>query len=291
MDEQCELASSDSSPSTIPISAHILSRHRLFELDEPLAGQITHLAFVREIILRARTVEHGDPPVRHVERLPEHRAERRDPGSAGDEEKVFSVRLGGEGELAEWAFDVNERTGIERQMRARRPFVIQSDEQFQIPVPLSVGRSRGQRIRLALLTPVCRDEDGLAGKVGEGFSLQIDPKDPRSRSGREYFADRQREKHGAFMLSHSNGGFVLALITMPMTRRARGAVLRLVRRRRAATGIGLVLVAPAAWVEFSGGDFAWWMQGLALIGGAIGIALLWTGLAGLGPDWIDENRS
>lgn len=91
------------------------------------------------------------------------------------------------------------------------------------------------------------------------------------------------------MLSHSNGGFVLALITMPMTRRARGAVLRLVRRRRAATGIGLVLIAPAAWVEFSGGDFAWWMQGLALIGGAIGIALLWTGLAGLGPDWIDEK--
>lgn len=91
------------------------------------------------------------------------------------------------------------------------------------------------------------------------------------------------------MLSHSNEGSAVAPITMPMTRRARGALLRLVRRRRLSTAVGLVLAAPAAWVEFSGGDFAWWVQGLALIGGATGIALLWAGLAGLGPDWIDEG--
>jgi hypothetical protein len=74
---------------------------------------------------------------------------------------------------------------------------------------------------------------------------------------------------------------------MPVTRRARGALLRLVRRRRLSAIVGLALALPAAWVEFSGGDFPAWAQGLALIGGATGIALLWTGIAGLGPDWID----
>jgi hypothetical protein len=76
---------------------------------------------------------------------------------------------------------------------------------------------------------------------------------------------------------------------MSLTRRTRGALLRLVRRRRLSAVLGLALAAPAAWVEFSGGGFAWWVQGLALVGGATGIALLWTGLAGLGPDWIDEE--
>jgi hypothetical protein len=74
---------------------------------------------------------------------------------------------------------------------------------------------------------------------------------------------------------------------MSFTRRARGAVLRLVRRRLLSTIVGLLLAAPAAWVEFSDGNFAWWVRGMALVGGATGLALLWSGLAGLGPDWID----
>jgi hypothetical protein len=75
-----------------------------------------------------------------------------------------------------------------------------------------------------------------------------------------------------------------------MTRRARGALLRLVRRRRLSAVLGLLLTVPAGWVEFSGGDFPWWVSGLALIGGATGIALIWTGLVGLGPDWIDDEN-
>jgi hypothetical protein len=52
--------------------------------------------------------------------------------------------------------------------------------------------------------------------------------------------------------------------------------------------VGAALAGPAAWVEFSGGHFEWWMQGLALIGGGVGIALLWTGIVGVPPDWIDD---
>jgi hypothetical protein len=71
-------------------------------------------------------------------------------------------------------------------------------------------------------------------------------------------------------------------------RRARGALLRLVRRRALAMTVGLTLAAPAVWVEFNG-RYAWWMTGLALVCGATGIALFWTGLTGPSPDWVDEG--
>ena len=74
---------------------------------------------------------------------------------------------------------------------------------------------------------------------------------------------------------------------MAFTRRARGAILRLVRHRRLSLIVGFLLTGAAGWVEFSGYSFPWWAQGLALIGGATGIALLYTGIVGVGPDWID----
>jgi hypothetical protein len=75
-----------------------------------------------------------------------------------------------------------------------------------------------------------------------------------------------------------------------MLRRLRGVVLRLVRRRAAAILIGLALVVPAAWIEFSGRVDAWWVDGLALVVGATGLAIFWTGLTGVSPDWIDDDQ-
>ena len=72
-------------------------------------------------------------------------------------------------------------------------------------------------------------------------------------------------------------------------RRARGALLRLVRRRTVAIIIGLVLALPAAWMEFSGRYDAWWIEGVSLVVGATGVAILWTGLMGLSPDWVDDD--
>ena len=72
-------------------------------------------------------------------------------------------------------------------------------------------------------------------------------------------------------------------------RRVRGVLLRLVRRRRLAIAVGVTLAAPAAWLEFGGGSGVWWLDGLSLVVGATGVALLWTGLTGPRPDWIDES--
>ncbi len=70
-------------------------------------------------------------------------------------------------------------------------------------------------------------------------------------------------------------------------RRARGAILRLVRRRQLAMAVGLALAVPSAWIEWSGRFDAWWVEGVCLVVGATGIALFWTGLVGAAPDWID----
>jgi hypothetical protein len=70
-------------------------------------------------------------------------------------------------------------------------------------------------------------------------------------------------------------------------RRARGLLLRLVRTRALAIAIGLALAIPAVWVEFFSRYEAWWMDGLALVAGATGVALSWAGVTGARPDWVD----
>jgi hypothetical protein len=73
-------------------------------------------------------------------------------------------------------------------------------------------------------------------------------------------------------------------------RRARGALLRLVRRRVLAVVVGVAVAGPAAWLELSGRYDAWWIDGVSLILVATGLALIWTGVFGSTPDWIDPNR-
>jgi hypothetical protein len=72
-------------------------------------------------------------------------------------------------------------------------------------------------------------------------------------------------------------------------RRARGAILRIVRRRPLALAVGAALAAPAAWLQLRGGSGMWWLDGLGLLLGATGAALLWTGLTGPRPDWVEGN--
>jgi hypothetical protein len=74
-----------------------------------------------------------------------------------------------------------------------------------------------------------------------------------------------------------------------MLRRGRGLLLRFVRRRAFAVVTGLLLILPAAWMEFGNAGDAWWISGAALVLGATGIALLWTGIAGVRPDYVDSD--
>jgi len=71
------------------------------------------------------------------------------------------------------------------------------------------------------------------------------------------------------------------------SRRVRGALLRFARNRPAAIAVGLLLVIPSAWIELSGRASSWWMDGVALVAGATGVALVWTALTGTRPDWLE----
>jgi len=71
------------------------------------------------------------------------------------------------------------------------------------------------------------------------------------------------------------------------SRRVRGALLRFARNRPAAIAVGLLLVIPSAWIELSGRASSWWMDGVALVAGATGAALVWTALTGTKPDWLE----
>jgi len=73
-----------------------------------------------------------------------------------------------------------------------------------------------------------------------------------------------------------------------MLKRIRGFLLRLVLKRRAAIVLGLLLIAPSAWLLAE--DFAWesaLTDGLGLVVGATGVALLVAGLGGRRPDWVE----
>ncbi len=74
-------------------------------------------------------------------------------------------------------------------------------------------------------------------------------------------------------------------------RHARGALLRFAFSRRHALAAGLVLSGPAGWLTIA--DYAWesWMSdGLALVLGATGVALMVIAVGGRRPDWIDPGR-
>jgi hypothetical protein len=73
-------------------------------------------------------------------------------------------------------------------------------------------------------------------------------------------------------------------------RRTRGVLLRVALSRKPALVVGLVLLTPAAVIAV--GDYRWesWLtDGLGLIGGATGAALVLTGISGRRADWIDPD--
>ena len=71
-------------------------------------------------------------------------------------------------------------------------------------------------------------------------------------------------------------------------KRLRGWLLRLALKRPVAIGLGLGLLVPAVWLMVQ--DLRWETpvtDGLSLILGATGAALLLAGIGGRRPDWLE----
>ena len=76
---------------------------------------------------------------------------------------------------------------------------------------------------------------------------------------------------------------------MALGRRVRGMLLRLVRHRGRSALFGILLVVPSVWVEFIARGLPAWSEGVALVCGGVGIALIWTAVTGVSPDWTDPD--
>jgi hypothetical protein len=73
-------------------------------------------------------------------------------------------------------------------------------------------------------------------------------------------------------------------------RRARGWLLRAVLRRHPAVCLGVLLVVPAAWLWWADHSWeSWATDGLTLVLGGTGTALILAGLRGRRPDWIEPH--
>lgn len=75
---------------------------------------------------------------------------------------------------------------------------------------------------------------------------------------------------------------------MARGRRFRGIVLRLVLNRPLAIVVGSAIASPAVMVLVN--DYDWETgvtDGLVLLAAATGLAILWAGISGRTPDWID----
>ncbi|MSO57021.1 MAG: hypothetical protein EXQ55_08915 [Acidobacteria bacterium] len=71
-------------------------------------------------------------------------------------------------------------------------------------------------------------------------------------------------------------------------KRLRGWLIRLVLNRTASIVLGSLLLGPSVWLVVK--DLPWESaatDGLGLICGATGVALLSAGIGGRRPDWID----
>lgn len=75
---------------------------------------------------------------------------------------------------------------------------------------------------------------------------------------------------------------------MPLIKRLRGWLLRLVLKRTAAVMVGGFLLAPAVWLLVA--DLSWEngaTDGFGLVLGASGAALILAGLGGRRGDWVE----
>jgi hypothetical protein len=219
-----------------------------------------------------------------AKRVIEHRAERRDPRSACDEQQPPMRQGRGKGERSNRTLHVHELPWVERKVRARDASGIDPNEQFK-----SIGfggafRRAGNRIRTSNRLTVVRNQHRLPRHVRERRTAQVESHKPRARRHRDNIKQRKgdnRRHRGPKCTSVHNA-------QMARARRVRGRLLRLILNRPIAALVGIALASPAAVLLVK--DYSWESgatDGVALVMLATGVAILWSGVIGRQPDWID----
>ena len=92
--------------------------------------------------------------MRQVQRVPQHRAQRRDAGPAGDEDEAPFGGVRRKGEASDRTLDVHERARLEAQMRSGRALGSTPTSSSRQPSRSASSGADGDRVRLATLVPV-----------------------------------------------------------------------------------------------------------------------------------------
>ena len=133
--------------------------------------------------------------MRDRERVVQHRAQRRNPGPARDEDEPALGRGGWKCEGSMRAVDIHSSTALELKMRPRRAIGVDADEELEAsfaPRLFWRGRDRVRPLRSA----GGAHQNRLSGGVIECRAVQPNPDDARARRGGEHLPDGQREEHG-----------------------------------------------------------------------------------------------
>ena len=251
----------------------------------PARASARSSVFVRELARRPRAVEHARS--RRAAARSAWRSIARSgaiPVPPAMKTKAPFGRLRRKRETAERTFDVDERAGARasdavrpRRRRPRRP-AAPGSRRARHP-----RRSRRSSRAAAARARARRSATRLSRlRTGNGWPSRSMPR----RRARAAWPAARRGSAASAARRH----YAIATRCRLASTRPRGALLRLVRRRRLSIVLGLVAGrARRAGSQFGGRFDAWWVEGLSLVAGATGLALFWTGLTGA-ESGLDRRR-
>jgi len=116
MDERREVVTTEPTSDPLPVIRRHFASDAQFQLNPARFGQRSKLLFIGEFARRSRAEEQSDGIVRHIQRVMEHGPQRRDAGSARDEEKSSFSRLRRKGKASVRTVDVDEGACLEGQI-------------------------------------------------------------------------------------------------------------------------------------------------------------------------------
>ena len=196
MDERRQILASEPSADAAPVRRDLTSNPQL-EFDFLRSGKRSEFLFISELRRRSRAEEQPDRLMRHVERVMQHRSERRNAGPAGNEKKTPLAGLSGKRKTPEWTIEIDERSRFEAQIAARISVGVDPDKELDRMVALRLLGRDCNGVRPPPFTAVRADENCLPREVGKCIVGEIDDDGPRARRCGAHLTDRSRQQHVA----------------------------------------------------------------------------------------------
>ena len=174
------------------------ARHVQAQVEAVVRGHLAELGQVGEVVGRLGAVEQPHPAFLSPEqRLSDHRPDRRDARTAGDEQEVALRRLDREDERAERALNSQLHAGRDRvELVSPAAGGLDLDQEVEPAVLERLDRRRGDRVGDPGVVIRGSDECRLAGFEGERRAAQIEPHDSCRRCRRDDGLDGEDESVG-----------------------------------------------------------------------------------------------